>query len=193
MAWGDSCGVSFWSFLRPPPLDPKLKVVGSTVIFQNCNRQELETLKLYLHERHYLAGEIVFDEGEEGEGVYIVVSGKFRATRKGMLKKKNLGEILPGEGGDLHPRSALGLDPTGRWLTWLVVDGRQKGDSEGVSERELAGLMQEVGCREAFNLDGGGSSILLLGRPDERLEILNRPSDTLGPRPVPVMLGIRRR
>ena len=97
MAWGDSCRVSFWSFLRPPPLDPRLKVVGSTAIFQNCNRQELETLKLYLHERHYLAGEIVFDEGEDGEGVYIVVSGKFRATRKGMLKKKNLGEILPGE------------------------------------------------------------------------------------------------
>ena len=103
------------------------------------------------------------------------------------------GRVLPGEGGDLHPRSALGLDATGRWLTWLVVDGRQKGYSEGVSERELALLMQEAGCQQAFNLDGGGSSILLLGRPDERLEILNRPSDTLGPRPVPVMLGVRRR
>ena len=89
--------MSFWNFLRPPPLDPKLKVVGSTTIFQSCTRKELEILKIYLHERHYLAGEIVFDEGEEGEGVYIVVSGKFRATRKGMLKKKNLGEILPGE------------------------------------------------------------------------------------------------
>ena len=89
--------MSFRNFLRPPPLDPKLKVVGSTAIFQSCSRRELEILKIYLHERHYLAGEIVFDEGEEGEGVYIVVSGKFRATRKGMLKKKNLGEILPGE------------------------------------------------------------------------------------------------
>ncbi|NDA26858.1 MAG: cyclic nucleotide-binding domain-containing protein, partial [Verrucomicrobia bacterium] len=85
------------SLFRPPPLDPKLKTVGTASIFQNCTRPELETLKLYLHERHYLAGEIVFDEGEEGEGVYIVVSGKFRATRKGMLKKRNLGEILPGE------------------------------------------------------------------------------------------------
>jgi len=33
----------------------------------------------------------------------------------------------------------------------------------------------------------------LLGRPNERLEIVNRPSDSFGPRPVPVMLGIRRR
>ena len=88
--------MSFWNFLRPPPLDPQAKVVSACPLFQGCGRKELETLKLYLHERHYLAGEIVFDEGEIGEGVYVVVSGKFRATRKGMLKKKNLGEILPG-------------------------------------------------------------------------------------------------
>jgi len=95
--WGDCRQVNLAGFFRSPPLDPKLKVVGATPIFQNCTRAELETLKLYLHERHYLGGEIVFDEGEDGEGVYIVVSGKFRATRRGMLKKKNLGEILPGE------------------------------------------------------------------------------------------------
>jgi len=80
-----------------PALDPKLQVVGATAIFRGCSRQELEILKLYLHERHYLAGEIVFDEGEVGEGVYIVISGRFSAMRKGMLKKKKLGEILPGE------------------------------------------------------------------------------------------------
>ena len=90
-------GMSLWNFLRPPPLDPKLKLVGATAIFQGCSRKELEILKLHLHERHYLAGEIVFDEGEVGEGVYIVVSGKFSASRRGMLKKKKLGEILPGE------------------------------------------------------------------------------------------------
>ena len=89
--------MNLWNFFRPPPLDPKLKVVGATAIFRDCSRQELEILKLYLHERHYLAGEIVFDEGEEGEGVYIVLSGKFVATRKGMLKRKKIGEILPGE------------------------------------------------------------------------------------------------
>ncbi len=89
--------VNLLSFFRLPPLDPKLKVVGATAIFKDCTRQELEVLKLYLHERHYLAGEIVFDEGEEGEGVYIVISGKFSATRKGLLKKKKLGEIHPGE------------------------------------------------------------------------------------------------
>ena len=56
------------NLFRPPPMDPMLKIVSEVAIFRDCNRAELEALKLHLHERHFLAGEIVFDEGEEGEG-----------------------------------------------------------------------------------------------------------------------------
>jgi exopolysaccharide biosynthesis protein len=48
--------------------------------------------------------------------------------------------------------------------------------------------MKELGCTDALNLDGGGSSILLY---DGR--ILNHPSDIIGPRPVPVMFGVQRK
>ena len=82
---------------RPPPLDPMLKIVSGVSIFKECSRAELEALKLHLHERHFLAGEIVFDEGEEGEGMYVVIRGKLRASRKGLLKKKTLGVIKAGE------------------------------------------------------------------------------------------------
>jgi CRP-like cAMP-binding protein len=85
------------NLFRPPPLDPILQVVSGVAIFRECTRGELETLKLHLHERHFLAGEIVFDEGEEGEGMYVVIRGKLRANRKGLLAKKVLGVILPGE------------------------------------------------------------------------------------------------
>jgi len=98
------------------------------------------------------------------------------------------GEILPRqkEGSPLHPRTALGLDAEGKRLTLVVVDGRQPGISEGMSEYELAGLMKELGCRDALNLDGGGSSVLIRnGR------IINHPSESSGPRPVPVMIGVR--
>jgi exopolysaccharide biosynthesis protein len=74
-----------------------------------------------------------------------------------------------------------------------VVDGRQPGYSEGVSLQELAELMQLFGCWDALNLDGGGSTIMLLGEDPDQLQIMNRPSDKNGPRPVPVMLGIRRK
>jgi CRP-like cAMP-binding protein len=82
---------------RPPPLDPMLKIVSGVSIFKECSRAELEALKLHLHERHFLAGEIVFDEGEEGEGMYVVIRGKLQASRKGLLKKKTLGVIKSGE------------------------------------------------------------------------------------------------
>lgn len=90
----------------------------------------------------------------------------------------------------LHPRSAVGVDGDG-WTMWMVVvDGRQPGYSEGMSTGELAALMKELGCRYALNLDGGGSSVLLLAEDGKPLSIRNRPSD-VGTRPVPVLLGVR--
>jgi len=96
------------------------------------------------------------------------------------------GVVLPKAGGPLHPRTALGLEGTGRQLTLVVVDGRQAGFSEGMSERELAELMKELGCVDSLNLDGGGSTVMIEGG-----KILNNPSEATGPRPVPVMIGVR--
>src|SRR5206468_2162421 len=90
----------------------------------------------------------------------------------------------------LNPRTAAGVDRDGRTLWLMVVDGRQPGFSEGVAVNELAGLMKEVGCWDALNLDGGGSSIMLLSTNGANLEIMNRPSG-FAPRPLPVMLGIK--
>lgn len=103
----------------------------------------------------------------------------------GLLKN---GALLPKEGGAIHPRTALGLDSTGRLLTFVVVDGRKPGISEGMSLLELAQLMKEIGCHDALNLDGGGSSIMIRDG-----KILNSPCDVTGPRPVPVMIGVKLR
>lgn len=100
-----------------------------------------------------------------------------------------------GPDGPCHPRTALGLDKRKKTLTVVVVDGRQPGYSEGVTTLELARIMGELGCHDALNLDGGGSSIMLIKNRDGVLETINRPSHRIGnqsiPRPVPVMLGVR--
>jgi hypothetical protein len=98
------------------------------------------------------------------------------------------GRILPEPSNVRHPRSALGLFEEGMKMIWLVVDGRQPGYSEGVSEHELAQLMIDCGCDQAINLDGGGSSILLLRGSEGELRTANRPSDRTGHRPIPVAL-----
>ncbi|MEI6083738.1 MAG: phosphodiester glycosidase family protein [Verrucomicrobiota bacterium] len=100
------------------------------------------------------------------------------------------GQSVVGTNQILHPRTAAGVDREGFRLWLLVVDGRQPNYSEGATESELAGLMKEVGCWDALNLDGGGSSIMLLSTNGTNLSIMNRPSGGT-PRPVPVMLGIK--
>lgn len=117
---------------------------------------------------------------------------KVRQAAAGFGGLIHRGEIVASAGRELHPRTAVGIDRQQRWLVLVVVDGRQPKVSEGMSQQELAALMAELGCHDAINLDGGGSSIMLLEDDEGHLRLQNRPSDRSGPRPIPVMLGIRR-
>jgi hypothetical protein len=68
-----------------------------------------------------------------------------------------------------HPRTAIGVDDAGRMLL-VVVDGRRKG-SVGMTLHELARLMRKLGTVDALNLDGGGSTTMVVRR-----KIVNEPS-----------------
>ena len=72
----------------------------------------------------------------------------------------------------LNPRTAVGYDATGTKLVLLVVDGRSVA-SKGCVSKVLADIMREVGCTEAMNFDGGGSSTLYT----KVLGVRNDPSD----------------
>ena len=100
------------------------------------------------------------------------------------------GKNVNPEDGQRHPRTAIGFDEAGKTLVMVVVDGRQRGFSEGMSSHELAGLMQELGCHNAINLDGGGTSIMF-ATDAGHLKIVNSPSQD-GTRPTPVMLVVRK-
>jgi exopolysaccharide biosynthesis protein len=77
-----------------------------------------------------------------------------------------------------HPRTAVGLDATGDKLVLLVVDGRKPGRAVGMSYDELAAEMLRHGCRQALNLDGGGSSVMAVRDASAGgYHILNEPSD----------------
>lgn len=100
-------------------------------------------------------------------------------------------KIIPDEADSaMHPRTALGFDDSGEWLLMVVVDGRQPGYSEGVTLYELAKIMKKTGCTQSINMDGGGSSIMLIRDADKKVRTFNQPSGGEH-RPVPVILGIR--
>lgn len=83
-----------------------------------------------------------------------------------------------------NPRTAVGLDRKGRLLL-LVVDGRQPGYSEGATFTELAEIFIGLNARYAVNLDGGGSSTMVV-----KGKVINRPSDKTGERKVASILAI---
>jgi exopolysaccharide biosynthesis protein len=109
------------------------------------------------------------------------------------------GPLLIDDGADLslemigfnthrHPRSLVGATPDGHIL-FVVVDGRQPGYAEGMSLFELRSLAWSLGCTDALNLDGGGSSTLYVAGEGSN-GVVNRPSGK-DERPVPSILFIR--
>lgn len=69
-----------------------------------------------------------------------------------------------------HPRTAFGYLSKNHFI-FVTVDGRQPGYSDGLTMPDLAKLMQGLGCRIAYNLDGGGSTTMWFNGA-----LVNRPS-----------------
>ena len=77
-----------------------------------------------------------------------------------------------------HPRTMIGVDAHD--AVWLVtVDGRQRDHSLGMTLVELQRLARRIGLRDALNLDGGGSTTMVVGG-----RLVNSPSDVTGARAV---------
>jgi hypothetical protein len=77
-----------------------------------------------------------------------------------------------------QPRTLAGVRADGKLLL-ATVDGRAPGWSAGMTLPEAARLMRSLGATDALNLDGGGSSTMTV-----RGQVVNRPSDRVGERPV---------
>lgn len=92
-----------------------------------------------------------------------------------------------------HPRTVVALGAGGRRLFLITVDGRQPDHSAGMTLRELARLSLALGATEALNLDGGGSTTMIVARrvgDSYRHQVVNRPSDAQGERAVGNALAI---
>ncbi len=86
---------------------------------------------------------------------------------------------------DLHPRTLMGYTKDNQ-LIIMVIEGRNPGIAEGASLTQAARLMTDLGCKEALNLDGGGSSCMLINGKETI-----KPSDKGVERPVPAVFIIQ--
>lgn len=76
----------------------------------------------------------------------------------------------------LHPRTGIGLCAEKRFLVFLVIDGRQEA-SQGATVREVGEWLRHYGASDGLNMDGGGSTTMVLWNPGtETYELANRPA-----------------
>jgi exopolysaccharide biosynthesis protein len=72
----------------------------------------------------------------------------------------------------------IGVDHAGTKLVLLTIDGRRPGTATGMTGPEMAAEMLRLGCDDAMNLDGGGSTTLIIRDPSSgELKVVNQPSD----------------
>ena len=94
----------------------------------------------------------------------------------------------------IHPRTAIGLDKKKQTLIILVADGRQQGYAMGLTGLEIIIIMKEHGASDIMNLDGGGSSTLVISNGEDKYLLLNSPIHHHIPgieRPVANHFGIK--
>ena len=83
-----------------------------------------------------------------------------------------------------NPRTFAGTDARGRTL-FVTVDGRQLGEL-GLSIPETAAVARSLGMIDVINLDGGGSTAMVI-----RSSLISHPSDASGERAVGDAIVIR--
>jgi hypothetical protein len=99
------------------------------------------------------------------EGVYTAVTGFYAI----LVNQVNVGLDYIGSSDSLHfvnPRTAFGLSQDRRYLYLIVIDGGQPGYSEGALDWETAAWLMLLGASDGANMDGGGSSCMVIEGSD---------------------------
>lgn len=111
---------------------------------------------------------------DDSEGIWETAYNAIGTSAGRLLKD---GEIGSGFESGTAPRTAVGIKADGN-IIFYVLDGRQTGHSYGAQAITLAKRLKELGCVDALNFDGGGSSVMAGIMPGSSdWEIINMPSD----------------
>jgi exopolysaccharide biosynthesis protein len=113
-----------------------------------------------------------------GAGPRLVTNGQVDVTD---VREK----MIPTFATELHPRTAIASLADGRALL-LVADGRRSPERVGLALDDLAKLLIELGAVDAINLDGGGSTAMVV-----KGTVVNFPTDPTGERPVSDAIVVR--
>lgn len=126
-------------FLKRRPEHPRIAQIRQLGLFATLGQRELRVIDGLLHERAYLKDEVIFDEGEAGQALYVVLSGRVLICRQGNPEHGRIAEIPTGA---LFGELAL-LESTPR-----VAQARSLEDSvlASLTRTDFAGLVETHGA-----------------------------------------------
>ena len=75
---------------------PRMTTLRRLPLFATLSRRELRVVDGLLHERRYLKGEVVFDEGEEAQALYVIIAGRVLICRQAQPESGRITEIDAG-------------------------------------------------------------------------------------------------
>lgn len=119
-----------------------------------------------------------FPEGGTLWNVTNAIGGSPVLIRNGNVNVTDAAELIEIDNTISRARSAIGYTATGKVLL-LAIQGGDANTGVGLSLRELADLMKRMGCIAALNLDGGGSTCMVVNK-----QMTVKPSDAAGERAV---------
>ena len=86
-----------FGLFKPPTLSPRRLRLKESALFATLTPLELKIVDGLMHERRFLADEIIFDEGEEGQALYLVISGRVLISRLHHGGRELVAELEPGD------------------------------------------------------------------------------------------------
>ncbi len=130
----------------------------------------------------------LFPSGGSVWNVASAIGGSPMLIRNNVVNISDVAELISINNTTSRPRSAIGYT-SGGMVVILVVEGdNPAGGYVGMNLAELADMMRSLSCTNAMNLDGGGSSMMVIGNQQ-----VIRPGDAAGERPVVSAVIIKQR
>ena len=145
----------------------------------------------YTYEESIKRPMLGFDGGRPAEISWVAGSAEYVVS--GIRILVDNGAVVDDlDDSETNPRTAVGVSEDGHHLVFVIVDGRQLGYSQGATLQELAQILLDNGAYRGMELDGGGSSTLVIEGENGQPVVLNSPVHrgiTGGERPVANHIG----
>lgn len=129
-----------------------------------------------------------FPTGGSPWNVVSAIGGSPMLLRGGVVRITDIEELINVNNTSSRPRTALGYTTSGKIVLMAVEGDNSSAGYPGITLLELASLLNSLGCTDAVNLDGGGSSSMVIGN-----QLTIRPGDNGVERPVISALLIKQR